>query len=158
MTCAMKSDLKRKVNSLIDSLMIALTCICSLLWIILFAFLIFFFSSCKTQYIPVESVRTEIEYRDRLQRDSIYVSNDTNTRQEGDTVYIERLYREYRDRYIRDTINIYRTDSIQVPYPVERQLGRWERIKIEIGGIAIGAIVVLLIIVTWLVFKKRNKV
>lgn len=93
-----------------------------------------------------------------MQRDSIYVSNDTNTRQEGDTVYIERLYREYRDRYIRDTINIYRTDSIQVPYPVERQLGRWERIKIEIGGIAIGAIVVLLIIVTWLVFKKRNKV
>lgn len=37
-----------------------------------------------------------------------------------------------------DTITIVSTDSVQVPYPVERPLSKWQKVKQEIGGIAIG--------------------
>ncbi|MGL5980471.1 MAG: hypothetical protein ACRCZY_06275 [Phocaeicola sp.] len=122
-----------------------------------FIFLVLLLSSCKTQYVPYEVTRERIEYRDKLQRDSIYISNSTNTRQKGDTVYIDRIIREYRNRSLKDTIRIETRDSIPIPYPVERHLSRWQQFKIEIEGIAIGAIVVLLVIVIWLLYKRFKK-
>lgn len=39
-----------------------------------------------------------------------------------------------------------RTDSIQVPYPVEKQLTKWQKMKIELGGWAFGAVIISLVI------------
>ena len=55
---------------------------------------------------------------------------------------------------------IIKTDSIRVPYPVERKLNKWENLKMEVGGWAIGglsAVVIALIayIVTWLVRRYK---
>ena len=114
-------------------------------------------SSCRTKYVPVESVRTEIEYRDRWQRDSIHVHDSIVIQSKGDTVFRDRWHTLYRDRYLSDTTYIYRTDSIQVPYLVERNLTWWQKVKQETGGIAIGVIIALCFIILFLMKKNRKK-
>jgi len=34
-----------------------------------------------------------------------------------------------------------KVDSVQVPYPVERKLTRWESMKMELGGWAFGGLI-----------------
>lgn len=68
----------------------------------------------KTVFVPVESVKTE--YRDRLERDSIYVHDSTVITKAGDTITIFKYKYIYKDRVVKDTVNT--TDSIAVPYPV----------------------------------------
>lgn len=68
-------------------------------------------------------------------------------------------------RVPRDTLylpskGIYVDRKVEVPIPVEKELSRWERVKIEVGGWAIGFLSGCLIIgigyiVRWLV--KRGK-
>lgn len=111
-------------------------------------------SGCTTtRYIPIESVRTE--YTDRLRTDSIYVLDSIHVRQKGDSVWLTKWRIEYRDRLLRDSI--FFRDSIQVPYPVERQLTKWEKIKMDIGGIAIGGMVTIILILIILYLKRRNQ-
>lgn len=51
-----------------------------------------------------------------------------------------------------------KSDSIPVPYPVEKELTRWEQTKMDVGGIAIGFMAtVTLIAVVWLVRRFRRK-
>lgn len=46
----------------------------------------------------------------------------------------------------------------KVPYPVEKELTRWQQIKIELGGWAFGIIITAtLIIVGWLIYMSRKK-
>ncbi len=50
-----------------------------------------------------------------------------------------------------------KSDSIPVPYPVERELTKWEQTKKDFGGFAIGAIIaVVCIAVIWLIKKFRK--
>lgn len=112
----------------------------------------------RTAYVPVESVRTE--YRDRdIER--VVTDTVTDTRLiviKGDTVI------DWRDRWhrqtdtVHDTLFIERTDSIPVPYPVERRLTRWEQAKQDIGGYAIALLtIVICIAVVWLVRRMRRR-
>lgn len=116
-------------------------------------------SSCRSvQSVPVESVRTEIEYRDRWQRDSIHIHDSIHIRDKGDTVFVDRWHTVYKDKLLRDTTYIEKTDSVQVPYPVEKKLSRWQSMKMELGGWAFGIIIgFVLIIVGWLIYKMRRK-
>lgn len=114
-------------------------------------------SSCRTKYVPIESVQTEIEYRDRWQRDSIHVHDSIVIQSNGDTIFRDRWHTLYKDRLLRDTTYIYRTDSIQVPYPIERELTWWQSVKQETGGIAIGVMIALCFIIIYLIWKNRNK-
>lgn len=90
----------------------------------------------RIQYVPVESVRTE--YKDRLQRDSIYVQDSVYIRDKGDTVFVDRWRYMYRDKLVTDTLLV--NDTIRVPYRVEKQLSRWQQTKMDVGGWAIGAL------------------
>ena len=50
------------------------------------------------------------------------------------------------------------TKEKKVPYPVEKELTRWQRMKMELGGWAFGIIIAFaLVIVGWLVYKSRKK-
>ena len=50
------------------------------------------------------------------------------------------------------------TKEVKVPYPVERDLTRWQQMKLELGGWAFGIIIAFaLIIVGWLIYKSRKK-
>lgn len=129
-----------------------------LIYLIILLTLAICLTSCRSvQYVPVESVRTEIEYRDRWERDSIHVQDSIVIQLKGDTVFRDRWHTEYKDRFLHDTTYIHMTDSIQVPYPIEKNLTWWQNVKQETGGIAIGAIIVLLFVIVWLVYKKRKR-
>ena len=43
--------------------------------------------SCSTQYVPVESVRYDSIFIERLMKDSIFVQDSVFIRQKGDTVF-----------------------------------------------------------------------
>lgn len=79
--------------------------------------LILILTGCsKTIYIPVESVKTE--YRNVLQRDSIYITDSVFMSVKGDTVYKEKYKTIYKDKLKRDSIHI--NDTIRIPYPVDK--------------------------------------
>ncbi len=127
-------------------------------------FLCFLSGGCTRKvYVPVESLRTE--YKDRVQLqtrfDSIYLRDSISVLVKGDSVTIEK-YRDriqWRDREVHDTIVSIKRDSIPVPYPVEKELSRWQQAKMDAGGIAMGAAGVLFIalcIAVWWIKKKRK--
>jgi hypothetical protein len=50
-----------------------------------------------------------------------------------------------------------KSDSIPVPYPVEKPLSRWEQTKMDFGGMAIGGLIIALCVaVAWLIKKFRK--
>ena len=50
------------------------------------------------------------------------------------------------------------TKEVKVPYPVEKELTRWQHIKLELGGWAFGIIIAFtLIIVGWILYNSRKK-
>ena len=116
-------------------------------------------SSCRSiQYVPVESVRTEYKTRDSIRFDSIYHHDSVYVHVKGDTVYQYKYKYLYKYQYLNRTDTVIKTDSIHVPYPVEKQLSRWQTVKMELGGWAIGIIISLaLIIMGRLIYKFRNK-
>ena len=145
----------------------------ALMWTIMmfFAFLLTAMVSCFTltgctsvQYIPVESVTHDSIYISKLERDSIHVHDSIylEVKQQADTIiktkYVQKVV--YRDALRTDTFFIERVDSVQVPYPVERNLTKWESVKMDIGGIAIGGVVVMVIgaALGWIIKRKRNNI
>ena len=52
-----------------------------------------------------------------------------------------------------------KVDSIPIPYPVERELSRWEKAKMDLGGMAMGGLcaAVLAAVVVWIIKIKRRK-
>lgn len=65
----------------------------ALIYIILLTLAICFVS-CRTQYIPVETVRTEYRVRDSIRHDSVYQQDSVYVLVKGDTVY------QYRYKYL----------------------------------------------------------
>lgn len=108
-------------------------------------------AGCKSvQNVPMETVRTDSIYVDRYQRDSIYQRDSVfvNRWIAGDTVYQDKFVWKYvyRDKIKYDTVAILRSDTLRVPYPVESRLSTWEKIKLKVGGWAIGCMVITIII------------
>lgn len=114
--------------------------------------------SPKTIYVPdvhyeyITKTDTFIKIDSVSVKDSIYVT------QKGDTVRIERWRVEYRDRWrekiVRDTV--IRTDTISVPYPVEKKLTIKERFDMYLGFMW-KFIAVLLVLIAGYVFVKWRK-
>ena len=124
-------------------------------WLLIIAIMLCM-SCTRTVYEPVETVRTEKDVVTRWLTDTV-IQNDTRfIFVKGDTVI------DWRDRWcerikeVHDTLYIERTDSVPVPYPVERKLTKWEQTKQDVGGIAIGVIIaVVCIAVIWLIKIRK---
>ena len=128
------------------------------IYIIILLMLAICFVSCRTQYIPVESVRTEYNTRDSIRYESIYQRDSIYTLIKGDTVYQYRYKYLYRYLTTNRTDTILKNDSIRVPYPVEKKLSRWQSIKMELGGWAFGIVIVfILVIIGRIVYRCKNK-
>lgn len=111
----------------------------------------------RTVYVPAESVRTE--WRDReTERTVTDTVRDTRlVWMRGDTVVDIRDRWHRSTEYVHDTCYIERADTLREPYPVERELTRWEKAKMDLGGVALGGIVVALCIaMMWLINKYRK--
>ena len=119
---------------------------------------------CKTKYVSVpEYHNVYVTKHDTLTKyDSIYQKEFVDRFIKGDTVFLTKTQTDYRFRNVYKTLyrDSIKTDSVRVPYPVERKLNRWESLKMEVGGLAIGVLSVVVIaaivfVVVWLRKKFR---
>jgi len=128
-------------------------------------------SSCRSpQYVPVE---TKIQLKDSvITRDSVVIKEQTVRKDsvvikdESGNVIRTELYR-YRDWYKElsrdysvlqakyDSLFSEKQKEVQVPFPVERELSWWQSVKLQVGEIAIGVIIGLIIIIVWLIRRKK---
>ena len=115
-------------------------------------------TSCRNvRYVPVGTVKHDSVYVGKVVRDSVFVK-DSVLVVKGDTVT------EYRWKYVfkyknrTDTLYVSRTDTIRVPYPVEAKLTKWQQFRMDVGGYAVVAVVVLVFaIVGCSLYRIRKK-
>lgn len=114
--------------------------------------------SCKTKYVTVpEYHQVFVEKHDTLlHRDSIFEKDSVFVIQNGDTVTITRTKILYRDRWrekivFRDSM---RTDSIRVPYPVEKKMTLLDKVTYYAELFIVISIIVF--IVFFIVWVKRK--
>lgn len=121
-----------------------------------FMCMLFVICSCRTvKYVPVETIKIDTTYINKLQRDSIYMLDSVYVKEKGDTVLIEKYKYLYRDKLVRDTMYISKADSIQVPYPVEKELTWWLKIKIAIIDFVMVVCILVIIFFVLRLFKKK---
>ena len=113
-------------------------------------FLLLFLCGCRTEYVPVESVRYDSLLFTKFFRDSVYVKDSTHVRERGDTVFWYRMKYMFVNKSVTDTVYIERYKDRDVPVPVERRLSWWERQKMDYGGWA------MLILVAAMLLKIRK--
>ena len=112
-------------------------------------------------------------------RDSITIHDSVVIVQDEQGNIKERIIVRYRDRWhatqdnltlqrqidrykaSNDSLRATKTEYKEVPIPVERKLSRWEKLKMDVGGWAIGAMSTFLLaiigyIVVWLLKKYRR--
>ena len=137
-------------------------------WILLFWIALFFIAviaaSCKSvEYIKVPEYHTEYKTRidTFIQKDSCVIKDSVYIHAKGDTIWYEKWHTQYVDRW-KEKIKVdtlMRTDSISIPYPVEKKLSRFQQFCLDYGKIMLGAtalllIVIAIIIVRWIKNKK----
>lgn len=119
---------------------------------------------CKTKYVSVpEYHNVYVTKHDTLTKhDSVYQKEFVDRFVKGDTVFLTKTKVDYRYKNIYKTLyrDSIKTDSVRVPYPVEKKLSRWQGLKMEVGGWAIGVLSVVVFgaigyIIMWLVRKYR---
>ena len=132
---------------------------------------------CKqVEYVPLKEVKTvEIERNGINWSDRSYGSNETTmitikdsvvvvVNQQGEEVRREEWHeketdREYREKYeellsMYESLRSEKTDTVQVPYPIEKKLSKWEQTCVNYGGEAIVICVVFLFVIIWMTYKR----
>ena len=110
---------------------------------------------CKTKerVVTVEKVRTDTTYITKHQRDSVWLHDSIHVTEKGDTIRIERWHTKYIEKVTHDTLYQHKTDSVPVPYPVEklveRELTWWQQTRMHLGEalLAIAGIAVVVFVV-----------
>lgn len=102
--------------------------------LIIFLVVFVLFGCTKRIYIPMTTTVTEIEYRDKLVRDSIFFSDSVLIQQKGDTVFNTKIKYKYISKLIKDTVNI--MDSVYIEKPIEvvkevNRLTKWQRWRLN---------------------------
>lgn len=130
-----------------------------LIYIIILLTSAIWFSSCRSiRHIPIETVKHDSIYISKILHDSIYQRDSIYVDRKGDTVLIYKDRYLYKYKNLIDTMYINRIDSIQIPYSVEKQLTKWQSVKMELGGWIFGVIILFaLFFVGWMVFRMKEK-
>lgn len=125
----------------------------------LLIFVLYMLASCRTEYIPVESVRYDSLYFAKLEKDSIFIRDSVHIREKGDTIFRDKLKFVYRYVGKTDTVYIEKRDSVPVPCPVERKLTWWEQKKLDFGGFAIELVFIyaLYLLIRWMIKRTRKE-
>lgn len=105
---------------------------------------------------------TDTLYKTNLRVDSFRILDSVfvETFVRGDTVYKTHNVYKWRDRisYKTDTIFqfVLRSDSTQVPVPVERRQTLWERYKLSFDIVFYGVIISVIIkLLIWLIHRRQ---
>lgn len=128
-----------------------------------------FIFSCSPKYVTVPEYHYESHVlRDTVLRTDTFTNNRETVIREADSTMLDELgirlkqgerailvlRRELEKMSSRQKETVYdtviKTDTINVPYPVGRQLSRWESLKMQVGGYVF---VLLIIAVLWLIIS-----
>ena len=128
------------------------------LYVIGVLLVVFFLSGCKTKYVPME----KIEYRNVVKHDtlhtydSVFVRDSIYLIQKGDTCYLDRWHEKtiFKNVYKVKVDSFLKRDSIPVPYPVEKELSKWEQFQLKYAVWSFDLLCMLLIILCYKLYKK----
>lgn len=112
-------------------------------------------AGCKTKerVVTVEKVRNDTTYITKHQRDSVWLHDSIHVTEKGDTIKIEKWHTKYVEKATHDTLYQHKTDSVPVPYPVEklveRELSWWQQTRMHLGEalLALAGIAVVVFVV-----------
>lgn len=114
---------------------------------------------CKTKYVSVPEIHTEYITRvdTTVRKDSVYLKDSVYVERKGGTLYVNKtLYRDrYHNIYKVKTDTIVKRDSVNVAYPVEKEMSRSERLFVAMGKFS-SALVIALLFVIGVKLYKRN--
>ena len=110
---------------------------------------------CKTKerVVTVEKVRNDTTYITKHQRDSVWLHDSIHVTEKGDTIKIEKWHTKYIEKATHDTLYQHKTDSVPVPYPVEklveRELTWWQQTRMHLGEVllALAGIAVVVFVI-----------
>lgn len=124
-------------------------------WLVVLAVVLWCATSCTTtQYVPVETVRTDSVRIVDVRRDSVYVMDSVIVKSEADTVYVTRWRTEYKEALRIDTLLRERIDTMVVEKTVEKQLTEWEQLSLDVGnGVLWVAIIAAIGAIVWVIIK-----
>ena len=106
---------------------------------------------------PRETVIKDSLYITQHMIDRVLIRDSVFERQVHDTIYRYRERETVRYLSLRDTLYIEKRDSVSVPYPVERQLTRWEAARMRLGDILLVIVNIgLIYVVIWLIRRRKR--
>lgn len=115
-------------------------------------------ASCSTYHQPMETVVRDSLYITQRMIDRVLIRDSVFERQVHDTIYRYRERETVRYLSLRDTLYIERGDSVTVPYPVERELTKWEAARMRMGDILLIIVNIgLIYVVIWLIKRRRKR-
>lgn len=112
---------------------------------------------CKTQYVPVETVKTEIVKELEIQRDSIFVLDSVFVREANDTVFLTKWRVEYKEALRMDTFRVERIDTLNTIVEVEKKLTKVQQLKMDVGAGVLSAVPILITIGLYILYRKLKK-
>ena len=117
-----------------------------------------FFSSCtRTVYVPQTSIQRDSIYLTQYKRDSIYMHDSVYIHLKSDTLYIEKWHTKLVKLVESDTLYIERTDTLKVPYPVEKKLSKWESFKIVLRSVpAMFLLTLVIVLPVYFIFNRKT--
>ena len=124
-------------------------------WVVLLALAVLCMMSCTTtQYVPVETVRTDSVRIVDVRRDSVYVMDSVIVKSKADTVYVTRWRTEYKEAMRIDTFLCERVDTVTVEKFVEKELTEWEELSMDVGnGVLWVAIIAAIGAIVWVIIR-----
>ena len=114
---------------------------------------------CKTKYVSVPEIHTEYitSVDTTVRKDSVYLRDSVYVERKGDTLYVNKTL--YRDRYHniykvkKDTV--VKRDSVNVAYPVEKEMSRSERLFVAMGKFFSALVIALLFVIGVKLYKRH---
>ena len=126
-------------------------------WMTALAVIVLCLVGCKTQYVPVETVRVETERVVDIRRDSIYVLDSIYVREANDTIYITKWRVEYKEALRVDTFNVERIDTLNTIVEVEKKLTKVQQLKMDVGAGVLYAVPILIAVGLFALYRKLKK-
>lgn len=123
-------------------------------------FLINLLSGCKTiEYVPVETIKKEQVYLDRLQVDTFIVCDSVIIKEKGDCEDKEHIRYIYKNKYLHDTTNIAIIDTFTkyVTIEKEKELSKIDNLCLRLGKFVFPILLLLLIAGGVYGYKKLRK-
>lgn len=152
-------------------------CVMALAGFAVMAFIAFVLFSCAPRVVTVPEYHREyVNSTDTFLRVDSFVSNTSTIireANEGDSLMLaeygirlkenERLLlflhrvmeQAVSDRQENHTDTFIKTDSIRVPYPVEKKLTKWQQAKIDLGGWMVCIIIASVVALCFWIFRRK---